>query len=493
MLAVRLCLLPVAALAMREADEVLSLPGWTAALPSRMYSGFLPSTDDAAFGQMHLHYWLVESERNPEQDPVVVWFNGGPGASPLFGLLTELGPLLFSDLSKTAAYNRTGIPTPIRNAYSWSKTASILCISGPPPVGFSYCERGGVSGSGTSCGSWNDTRTAAANYAALQSWASAFPALAKNDLYVAGESYAGLYVTTLVDRILDHPGDLRLQGFLMGDASLGLLDKAHSDPAWRLAFTLEFFHGHAQISDKLHAAVRSACHVSLSGGAAHQRDASDGSTVLHVGEQCAAMVAKMYDALGGYYSYNLYDECGAENVIAAAAVPSLQVDHVARTLRLSSPTKRSQHPSVGTSVTGALNDYPCGGGGMMLKYLARDEVKDALHVPRDAFFFQCDNGEGFNYTCDTQTVIPIYHRALQAGLRVLVYDGDVDPGLNAFYAQNWTSSLGLATLEVSPNHLPLSPHTTRVHAYDCLPSWPTTLPRSGGRGPSMASSAWAAT
>ena len=36
--------------------------------------------------------------------------------------------------------------------------------------------------------------------------------------------------------------------FAMGDASLGLLDKAHSDPAWRLAFPLQFFYGHAQIS-----------------------------------------------------------------------------------------------------------------------------------------------------------------------------------------------------------------------------------------------------
>ena len=47
----------------READRIASLPGWHGALPSAMYSGFLNSTLDAKFGQLHSHYWLVLSER----------------------------------------------------------------------------------------------------------------------------------------------------------------------------------------------------------------------------------------------------------------------------------------------------------------------------------------------------------------------------------------------------------------------------------------------
>ena len=31
---------------------------------------------------------------------------------------------------------------------------------------------------------------------------------------------------------------------------------------------------------------------------------------------------------------------------------------------------------------------------------------------------------------------------MQTPLRVLVYNGDTDPGLNSFYAQNWTAALG---------------------------------------------------
>ena len=40
-----------------------------------------------------LHYWLQMSEGDPATDPVVMWLNGGPGASGMIGMLTELGQL----------------------------------------------------------------------------------------------------------------------------------------------------------------------------------------------------------------------------------------------------------------------------------------------------------------------------------------------------------------------------------------------------------------
>ena len=91
-------------------DLVASLPGWDKPLPSKMYSGYIDvsaSTDR----EMHVHYMFVESESDPDTDPVLLWTNGGPGASSMFGLFVELGPLLANGQSlQTAEHNKTGVP-----------------------------------------------------------------------------------------------------------------------------------------------------------------------------------------------------------------------------------------------------------------------------------------------------------------------------------------------------------------------------------------------
>lgn len=41
-----------------------------------------------------LFYYFVLSERNPTEDPVVLWLNGGPGCSSFDGFVYEHGMLL---------------------------------------------------------------------------------------------------------------------------------------------------------------------------------------------------------------------------------------------------------------------------------------------------------------------------------------------------------------------------------------------------------------
>ena len=53
----------------------------------RSYSGYLESN-----GGRHLFYWFVESQNDPYTDPLVLWFNGGPGCSSMEGMLHEHGP-----------------------------------------------------------------------------------------------------------------------------------------------------------------------------------------------------------------------------------------------------------------------------------------------------------------------------------------------------------------------------------------------------------------
>lgn len=102
--------------------------------------------------------------------------------------------------------------------------------------------------------------------------------------------------------------------------------------------------------------------------------------------------------------------------------------------------------SAGAAVGGALNDYPCGGGPAMDVWVNQSAVRKALHVPLDAHFYSFDNAEGFVYRSTEKSVMPFYrHLALETDVRVLIYNGDTDPGLNTIVAQNWTNALGLAT------------------------------------------------
>ena len=48
-----------AALSSIAADEVLALPGWNGALPSKHYSGLIPVGNQTGSAG-HLHYWLIE-------------------------------------------------------------------------------------------------------------------------------------------------------------------------------------------------------------------------------------------------------------------------------------------------------------------------------------------------------------------------------------------------------------------------------------------------
>jgi carboxypeptidase C (cathepsin A) len=43
----------------------------------------------------------------------------------------------------------------------------------------------------------------------------------KNPLYITGESYAGVYVPTIVREILKDPQEVNLVGFAVGDGCMG--------------------------------------------------------------------------------------------------------------------------------------------------------------------------------------------------------------------------------------------------------------------------------
>ena len=77
-----------------------------------------------------------------------------------------------------------------KNPEPWNKRANVIYIESPAGVGFSYC---GVEGG---C-SFDDDTSAADNLAAVLSWYKKFPEFQSHELYISGESYAGIYVPYL--------------------------------------------------------------------------------------------------------------------------------------------------------------------------------------------------------------------------------------------------------------------------------------------------------
>ncbi|KJZ72066.1 hypothetical protein HIM_08521 [Hirsutella minnesotensis 3608] len=79
-----------------------------------------------------LFYWFFESRSDPENDPIIIWMNGGPGASSTLGLLDEIGPCwLLPRVNKAEP-----------NPWSWNNNASLLFLDQPAGAGLSHLEEG---------------------------------------------------------------------------------------------------------------------------------------------------------------------------------------------------------------------------------------------------------------------------------------------------------------------------------------------------------------
>jgi len=78
------------------------------------------------------------------------------------------------------------------NPFSWNNNANVLYIESPAGVGYSWIESGYDPKP-----KFDDTQTATDAWLAIKEWLKRFPEHATNDLYLAGESYAGIYIPYL--------------------------------------------------------------------------------------------------------------------------------------------------------------------------------------------------------------------------------------------------------------------------------------------------------
>uniref|UniRef100_J3N880 Serine carboxypeptidase-like n=1 Tax=Oryza brachyantha TaxID=4533 RepID=J3N880_ORYBR len=113
---------------------VTSLPGFDGPLPFSLETGYVEV--DESMG-IRLFYYFVQSENDPDNDPLMVWLLGGPGCSGLNGIVQEIGPFQFA----TKWQYRGGVPRLIYRPETWTKFSNIIFVDSPVGTGFSYADR----------------------------------------------------------------------------------------------------------------------------------------------------------------------------------------------------------------------------------------------------------------------------------------------------------------------------------------------------------------
>jgi vitellogenic carboxypeptidase-like protein len=179
----------------------ISLKGWNGV----MHSGFF-TIDETV--QSNTFFWYSEAMNGNKDAPILLWLQGGPGASSLFGLFTEVGPFNI-DVSGNV----------VKRKISWNQDHHMLFLDNPVGTGFSFTND--PSGFAT-----NQTTVGLDLYEALRQFFELFPKLRKNDFYVTGESYAGKYVPSCAYTIHTMNSkkpieeQINLKGISIGDGAM---------------------------------------------------------------------------------------------------------------------------------------------------------------------------------------------------------------------------------------------------------------------------------
>ncbi|XP_019092943.1 PREDICTED: serine carboxypeptidase-like 7 isoform X1 [Camelina sativa] len=224
-----------------SASIVESLPGFDGPLPFELETGYIGVGEEE---EVQLFYYFIKSERNPKEDPLLLWLSGGPGCSSISGLLYENGPLTV----KLEVYNGT-LPSLVSTTYSWTKVSSIIYLDQPVGTGFSYSRTQLVDKP-------SDSGEAKRIHEFLHKWLGKHQEFLSNPFYVTGDSYSGKVIPALVQEIskgkyLCCKPPINLQGYVLGNP----LTESEIDINHRIPYA----HGMALISDELYESMKRIC------------------------------------------------------------------------------------------------------------------------------------------------------------------------------------------------------------------------------------------
>lgn len=225
----------------RSQAKLTSLPGLTFQPNFDQYAGYITLTNTTK----NVFYWFFPSQNSPTNDPFVLWLQGGPGCSDLGGGLFEENGPYYTQIADAASKSVNLISA----AYSWNRVANVLYIEAPCGVGFSYS-------TAKSDYITSDNQTAIDNYVFLQNFFQIYPEWANNELWITGESYAGIYIPTLAYQILHNSSsptlaaNLKRGGLMLGNPVTGCDGSAFGgkDDSLFMDTQVNLFYWHGMVS-----------------------------------------------------------------------------------------------------------------------------------------------------------------------------------------------------------------------------------------------------
>jgi carboxypeptidase C (cathepsin A) len=368
---------------------------------SSHFSGYLDVQDSST--KLKVFFYYVQHP-NPSK-PLLVWMNGGPGASSLMGLFTELGPLLLNSRSLPDV-NPTGDWQLLSNPYAWSNNASLLVWEQPAGVGFSRCS--------ASCPVWNDTSSASANLQFLLAFFNAFPSDRSRELFISGESYAGVYVPLLAQLIHTHnqatakEPKINLKGIAVGNGCVGygVAGACGLDQLDLLVTVME--QGAPGVSRSVLRRVRASCKGEL----------DTGKQPNELSSTCRPAMRELFKEVAAWNQYSYGTACGPN----------------------------------GAGNWGDGAGFSCGADSALMKYVTSVEVQRALHVipAGDTTPLTWEQWDGAtrvsHYTITQADARPVYNSLLSAGYDVTVYNGLRDTAVPAQGAERWIQQIGNSTV-----------------------------------------------
>ncbi|KAL8096250.1 hypothetical protein AgCh_037275 [Apium graveolens] len=382
-------------------SEVKFLPGFTGPLPFNLQTGYV-GVDESE--DVQLFYYFIESERNPKQDPLILWMTGGPGCSSFSALANEIGPIYF----KEEVYNGT-LPTLLLNPNSWTKIASIIFLDLPVGTGFSYGRTSIASSS-------NDSQACAQAVQFLRKWLLSHREFLSNPFYVAGDSYAGIFVP-IVTQLISNENEaaiepsINLKGYLAGNPVTSIADAN---------FSIIFSHGMGIISDELYESLKRSC------GLDQQKSDSDSA-------ECSQSLEAYEQCTSGLNQYHILEK---------------NCDRDTPELRRSLSDEKRAARSGETSLS-AL-DCPVAARWLFGYWLNDESVQEALHIRKGTIgtWVRCNRvSDHLAYDMLITDVKPYHANLSTKGYRSLIYSGDHDFKVPFQSTQAWIRNLNYSIID----------------------------------------------